>query len=152
MNRLKYYIEILLFLAIFGINCCNASTQLKQIDFSAKGWLLIIRPDGSAGIVRNNESGAIFSTASTAPGAVDFEKIKETLDANYGNLDPVKAEAHLQEGVRMEGQDSITFKTVNNVKIWNELIVQLESKWTGPTLSAFKKAVEKNPLAVALQQ
>jgi hypothetical protein len=151
MNRLKYYMEIVLILSIFGINCCNASSQPKQIELSANGWLLTIKPDGSAGISRIKESNAIFSTASTAPGAVDFEKIKESLDANSGSLDSTKVETHLQAGIRMEGQDSIILKPVNDIKIWNQLIVQLEPKWKGPMLSSFKKAVEKNPLTIILR-
>jgi len=151
MKRLKYYIEIVLLLSILGISCCNASSRPKQIELTANGWLLTIKPDGSAGIARIKESNAIFSTASTAPGAVDFEKIKESLDANSGILDSMKVETHLQAGIRMEGQDSITLKPVNDIKIWNQLIVQLEPKWTGPMLSAFKKAVEKNPLTITLR-
>jgi len=136
---------------MLGISGCNASNNPKQIELLANGWMLTIKPDGSAGIARIKESNAIFSTASTAPGAVDFEKIKEALNADLGSLGSTKVETHLKAGIRMEGQDSIALKPVNDVEIWNRLIMQLEPKWTGPMPSAFKKAVEKNPLTITLQ-
>jgi len=146
--------ELILLLSLFGITGCNASSQSsgkpKQIELAANGWMLTVNPDGSAGIARIKESNAIFSTASAPPGAVDFGKIKEALDVNSGSSSSLKFEIHLQAGIRIEGQDNMVLKPVRDVEIWNQLIEQLEPKWTGPMLSSFKKAVESNPLKIAL--
>ena len=148
--------EFILFLSLFGFNGCNASSdsggQPKQINLVANGWMITIKPDGSAGIGRLKESNAIFSTASSASGAVDFEKLKTALNASFARSESTEIKTYFQANIIIEGQESMGLKPVNNIKIWNQLIVQLEPKWTGPMLSAFKKAVEKNPLTITLPQ
>lgn len=153
MKALKYGMALVLLVFLFGNTDCNASsesgTHPEQVELLANGWMLAIKPDGSAGIARHKESNDSLSAASTAPGAVDFEKVKRALEANLGRSGSTKAETRLQAAIRMKGQVGVVLKPVSDVEIWNRLIVQLEPKWTGPTLSFFKKAVEKNSLKIA---
>jgi hypothetical protein len=153
MNIIKYYMEFILLLSLLGITGCNASSQSngqpKQIELIANGWMLTVKPDGSAEIARIKESNAIFSTASAPSGVVDFEKVKEALNLDSDSSTTPKFEVHLQAGIRVEGQDSIVLKPVRNVEIWNKLVEQLKPKWTGPMLSSFQKSVEINPLKIA---
>lgn len=140
--------------SLFGIAAHNASSQSEEhpqyVILQANGWMLTIRPDGVARISRWKESNAILETASTASGAVNFEQIKEALSADIFGSNFGQSESLLQAGIWMKGQEKMSLKPVRNIEIWNRLIEQLESKWTGPTLSSFKKAGEKNPLKLEL--
>lgn len=153
MKNLTLCMELVVVLSLVGIIGCIASSQNEgppqQIEMVANGWMLTIKPDGSARMARIKESNAIFSTASAPAGAVDFENIKRTLNTALSNSDSPQVETYLQGGIRMIGQESMTLKPVRDVAIWNQLIVQLESKWAGSTLSSFKEAVKKNPLIIS---
>lgn len=154
MKHLTLCMELVFVLSLAGICGCIASSlseeHPQQIEMVANGWMLTIKPDGSAQMARIKESNAIFSTASAPAGAVDFEKEKRALSAALSNSDAPQVETYLQGGIRMIGQESVTLKPIHDAAIWNQLIVQLESKWAGSTLSSFKEAVRKNPLIISL--
>lgn len=150
MKKLNYCMELVLLLFLIGTIGCNADSstggQPRRIELFANGWMITIGPDGTAGIARLKEANAIFSTASTPPGAVDFNQIKIALEADFSGSSSTLESSPLRAGIRMVGQESLGMKPVRNIEIWNHLIEQLEPKWTSPTLSSFKKAIEKNPL------
>lgn len=154
MKNVILCMELVFFLSLTGIVSCIASSQNEerpqQIALIANGWMLTVKPDGSAGVARVKESNAIFSMATAPPGAVDFEKTKNALTASLSASDSPQFEVQLQGGIRMIGQEGMALKPIRDIAIWNQLIVQLESKWTSPTLSSFKKAVQKNPLIISL--
>lgn len=154
MKHMALCLGLVLTLSLVGIAACIASGQNEgspqQIELVANGWMLTIKPDGSAGIARIKESNAIFSTATVPPGAVDFGKTKNALTASLSASDSPQFEVQLQGGIRMIGQEGMALKPIQDIAIWNQLIVQLESKWASPTLSSFKEAVKKNPLIISL--
>jgi hypothetical protein len=154
MKHMSFYLGIILILSLVGIAACIASGQNEgspqQIELVANGWMLTIKLDGSAGIARIKESNAIFSTATVPPGAVDFGKTENVLTASLSASDSPHFEVQLQGGIRMIGQEGMVLKPIQDIAIWNQLIVQLETKWASPTLSSFKEAVKKNPLIISL--
>lgn len=155
MKNVILCMELVLFLSLAGIVGCIASSQNEerpqQIELIANGWMITVKPDGSASVARIKESNAIFSTATAPPGAVNFEKTQNALAAILSASEsPQQFEVQLQGGIRMIGQEAMALKPIRDITIWNQLIVQLESKWASPTFSSFKEAVQKNPLIISL--
>ena len=121
----------------------------ERIEMSAGGWQINVSRDGSAAISYEQSSIDITSRATAPAGSVNFEMLQKQLNAEFQKpSSQEKPTASFYAGIRMQGQESLTMRTVPNIEIWNHLIEQLEPKLEISAVSTFKKTAEKYPLKI----
>lgn len=125
--------------------------EIARVELLAMGWWLSVRPDGSAGIMRNleNDSSAM---ASVPPQTLDFEPLVKALKADLEKPKFNLRRSPLRGGMRKPGQDTHIMSLIHDWEMWNRLIAELDPKFEGQSLASFRKKTVEHPLKlVALE-